>query len=76
MCCRYFINELFFTNVYPIECNKNKYGEDCGQTCGNCTNGEQCNHVNGSCFNGCDMGVEGDKCNTGNDNRTTSIACI
>ena len=33
--------------------------------CGKCSKGKECNRVNGSCLNGCDVGVHGDKCNSG-----------
>ena len=50
---------------FDKECKDKKYGLECNQTCGNCTNGEPCHHVNGSCLNGCDVGVFGDKCDAG-----------
>ena len=53
-----------------IECKQFTYGLECNQTCGNCTRGEQCYHVNGSCLSGCDVGVHGDKCDSGEFNHT------
>ena len=50
---------------FSVECTNNKYGQDCRQSCGNCTKGEPCNHVNGSCPNGCVAGVTGENCKTG-----------
>ena len=47
------------------ECQNNTYGLECTEICGKCMHGEQCHHVNGSCLNGCDVGVFGDKCDTG-----------
>ena len=51
--------------LFSVECTNNMYGQDCRQSCGNCTKGESCNHVNGSCPNGCDEGVMGETCDTG-----------
>ena len=53
-----------------IECKQLTYGLECNKTCGNCSKGEQCNHVNGSCLSGCDVGVHGDKCDSGEFNNT------
>ena len=64
-----YLNEIVFVfsflYLFSVECTINKYGQDCRQSCGNCTKGEQCNHVNGSCPNGCDAGVTGENCDTG-----------
>ena len=54
-----------FLYPFSVECTNNKYGQDCRQSCGNCTKGEPCNRVNGSCPNGCDAGVTGENCDTG-----------
>ena len=54
-----------FTQI-TVECDGNKYGQDCHYTCGDCHNGDQCNHVNGSCLGGCNAGMSGEKCDEGN----------
>lgn len=56
------VYDMFLYIQIIVECDGNKYGQDCRQTCGNCTDGEQCDHVNGICKNGCDAGMMGDTC--------------
>ena len=70
-----FIYSYLFVYFVYKECNKKKFGLECNQTCGNCTNGEPCHHVNGSCLNGCDVGVFGDKCDQGNVTRKDRMCC-
>lgn len=47
---------------FIIECDGNKYGAGCQQSCGSCLRSEQCHHKNGSCLNGCDPGYQGLSC--------------
>lgn len=44
------------------DCDDNKYGENCSNSCGNCRGSEQCHHINGICINGCDIGYQVPKC--------------
>ena len=64
----YFILFLFLVNLirtFFIACNSGKYGEDCNNTCGFCSEQNDCSHVNGTCFSGCDLGYTGALCKTG-----------
>ena len=44
------------------ECDKGRYGQNCSNNCGFCSNKEQCDVINGTCMNGCDIGYWGDYC--------------
>lgn len=47
---------------YVVECIHYKYGLDCSQSCGHCTENKQCNHITGLCTHGCDPGYMGSQC--------------
>lgn len=47
---------------YVVECIHYKYGLDCSQSCGHCTENKQCHHINGVCPFGCDPGYMGVQC--------------
>lgn len=65
--CHFFFS--FFTVDLPIyfieACKHGYYGENCTNTCGNCSNNQTCNNVNGTCIDGCSEGFKGDFCITG-----------
>lgn len=65
--CHFFFS--FFTVDLPIyfieACKHGYYGENCTNTCWNCSNNQTCNNVNGTCIDGCSEGFKGDFCITG-----------
>ena len=59
------VGVILYTISFFAECNNNKYGLNCSETCGKCRDFSQCHYINGSCLNGCDPGFLGERCNLG-----------
>lgn len=78
--CHFFLS--FFTVDLPIyfieACKHGYYGENCTNTCGNCSNNQTCNNVNGTCIDGCSEGFKGDFCITGTVKKETRFkeSCV
>ena len=49
--------------IFFSECPSQTFGQNCSQTCGQCSGGSTCDHVTGSCENGCADGYVGMYCN-------------
>ncbi|XP_078327321.1 uncharacterized protein LOC111115469 [Crassostrea virginica] len=45
-------------------CRSGKYGKNCNNSCGFCSDQNDCSHVNGTCLSGCDLGYTGALCKT------------
>lgn len=54
---------IFF--YFFVECTEYTYGTNCTSKCGHCKDGVTCNFVDGSCPDGCQLGWNGDYCQTG-----------
>lgn len=50
--------KIYISNVYLLECNGGKFGENCTNDCGHCLHREQCHFIDGTCSNGCNKGFK------------------
>lgn len=50
--------------LFKTACSAGFYGFGCKQKCGNCLDVNKCLHTNGVCLTGCDVGYQGELCNT------------
>lgn len=57
--CLTFVVSIIFSG-----CDGGSYGNECNETCGNCSDVNQCSHINGTCLTGCYAGYKGDLCKT------------
>lgn len=50
------------TSIFITGCTDGKFGLNCSQPCGFCTEKKQCHFINGICVEGCDSGYIGSLC--------------
>ena len=53
--------------TYLLECSLGKYGLNCREICGNCSDVSYCHKGNGTCLTGCSSGYKGPLCKEGDD---------
>ncbi|XP_056002092.1 multiple epidermal growth factor-like domains protein 10 isoform X2 [Ostrea edulis] len=69
------ITIYYRTDNTAWECENGKYGEECQEYCGHCTDLAQCDHVNGTCLSGCNPGFKQGTCKDACDGNEYGEGC-